>query len=283
MAEQSLTDYFAEVEAWRQEMDAQMRSPVPGGWLAIVGMYPLEEGQNTIGTAPGSDVLLPAGGAPEHLGVVDFKDNHGTLTVITDEVVTVDGVAVREAKLRNYYEPGGMSVVRVRDVRFGIMQWASDPYNIRVWDANAPKRLNFVGRAWYPIDTRYRVKGKLTRFPGQHHLTVTHTGGDTQTLVGIGTVDFEMFGRSYRFDAAASEKGPEYVWLLMRDTTAGKTTYGAGRFMMALTDEDGSVDMDFNKFYQPPCAFCDYTTCPTPPRTNVFDFPIEAGERYPTT
>ena len=63
MAEQSLTDYFAEVEAWRREMDAQMRSPGPGGWLAIVGMYPLEEGSNTIGTPPASAKIDPMFGA----------------------------------------------------------------------------------------------------------------------------------------------------------------------------------------------------------------------------
>src|SRR5689334_18658552 len=155
-------DYIAQIEAWRQDMDAQMRAPGPGGWLAIVGMYPLKEGENTIGSASDSDVLLPPNAAPDRLGIVDFDGQHGTLHVTTDETVTVDDVPTRTAKLRNHYEEGGMSLVRVGDVRFGIMQWASDPYNIRVWDANAPKRLKFTGRVWYPIDPKYRVTGKFT-------------------------------------------------------------------------------------------------------------------------
>ncbi len=279
--EQTAADYVAEVEAWRHDMDEQLRAPGPGGWLAIVGMYPLNEGENTIGCAVGSDVLLPVGSAPEHVGIVDFHGEHGTLHVTTDEIVTVDDVPVHTAKLRNYYEPGGMSVIRIRDVRFGVMQWASDPYNIRVWDANSPKRLNFTGRVWYPIDTKYRVTGRFSPYGDIKNMRVEHTGGETQILKNIGFVEFEMFGQSFHFEAAASEKGSDYVWLLMRDGTTGKSTYGAGRFMMAPLSADNSVDLDFNKFYHPPCAFCEFTTCPMPPRGNVLPFPIEAGEHFP--
>lgn len=279
--QQSMSNYVAEVEDWRRDMDAQLRALGPGGWLAIVGMYPLKEGENTIGSAPNSDVQLPVGAAPDLVGIVDFHDQHGTLHVSTHEVVMVDDVPVKTAKLRNYYEEGGMSVMRVRDVRFGIMQWASDPYNIRVWDANSPKRLNFPGRFWYPIDPKYRVVGQFSPYSDTKNMTVNHTGGETQELKNIGYVEFELFGQSFHFEAAASEKGPDYVWLLMRDKTTGKSTYGAGRFMMASLGADNTVDIDFNKFYHPPCAFCEFTTCPMPPRGNVLPFAIEAGERFP--
>ncbi len=274
-------DYIRGVEAWREDMDAQMRSPEPGGWLAIVGMYPLKQGLNTVGSASNSDVILPEG-LPEQLGAIDFQGTHGTLKVTTNELVTVDGLELKEAKLRNHYEAGGMSVVKIRGVSFGIMQWASDPYNVRVWDASSPKRLNFKGRAWFPIDPKYCVSGKFTPYEYERDMTVVHTGGETQELVNIGFVDFDLLGQAFRFEAAASELGSDYVWLLMRDLTSGKTTYGAGRFMMAALAADNTVDLDFNKFYHPPCAFCDYTTCPMPPRGNVFPFAIEAGECFPS-
>jgi uncharacterized protein len=277
---EDLESYIASIETWRQDMDTQMRAPGPGGWLAIVGMYPLKEGINTVGSAPESDVLLPAG-TPARLGLVDFHDQHGTLTVTTDEMVTVDDMPTKYAKLRNYYEPGGMSVVKIQGVSFGIMQWASDPYNIRVWDANSPNRLNFQGRTWFPIDPKYRTFGHFKPYPNVKEMTVDHTGGQTQELINIGQVKFELLGQSFVFEAATSEKGPDYVWLLMRDATSGKSTYGAGRFMMASLLADNRVDLDFNKFYHPPCAFCDFTTCPMPPRSNMFPFAIEAGERYP--
>lgn len=276
------SDYHAEVEAWRADMDAQMRAPGPPGWLAIVGMYPLKDGRNRIGAAPDSDVRLPAHGSPDEVAIVDFDGVHGRLAVTTDETVTVDGEPVREATLRNMYEPGGMSVVRVRDVSFGIMQWGSDPYNIRVWDADSPKRLNFGGRAWFPIDPKVRVQGRFHPLERFEALTVTHTGGDPQVLTKVGTVAFSLNGHDFAFEAASSELGRDHVWLLMRDGTSGSSTYGAGRFMQAPLTGDGGVDIDFNKFYQPPCAFCDYTTCPMPPLGNVLPFPVEAGERFPT-
>ncbi len=280
MALKNDSDYTAQIETWRQEMDVQMQAPGPGGWLAIVGMYPLKEGINTLGSAPDSDVILPTH-TPKRLGTIDFHEQHGTLTVTTDDPVLVDGIETKQAKLRNHYEPGGMSVVQVQQVSFGIMQWASDPYNIRVWDANSPKRLHFTGRVWFPIDPSYRVQGRFKPYPNHKQMTVDHTGGQTQELINIGQVEFELQGQSFCFEAAASEKGSDYVWLLMRDATSGKSTYGAGRFMMAPFVGDNIIELDFNKFYHPPCAFCDFTTCPMPPRSNVFPFAIEAGERYP--
>lgn len=273
------SDYQAKVAAWRQGMDTQMRSPGPGGWLAIVGMYPLKQGANTIGSAVENDVLLPLD-APEQLGVLEFQGVRGTLTVTTDELVTVDDVATKHTVLRNYYEPGGMSVVKVRDVCFGIMQWASDPYNIRVWDANSPKRLNFTGRTWFPVNAQYRVTGTFTPYEEVRDMTVTHTGGDMQILKSPGIVEFSLLKQSFRFEAATSEKGADYVWLLARDATNGHSTYGAGRFLMAPLSSNGTVDLDFNTFYHPPCAFCDFTTCPMPPKGNTFPFKLEAGERF---
>jgi uncharacterized protein len=161
------------------------------------------------------------------------------------------------------------------------MQWASDPYNIRVWDANSPKRLNFSGRVWFPVDSKYRVTGKFTPHEHVRDMTVTHTGGDMQVLKSPGMVEFTLLGESFRFEAATSEKGADYVWLLARDSTNGQSTYGAGRFLMAPLASDGSVELDFNTFYHPPCAFCDFTTCPMPPKSNMFPFALEAGERYP--
>ncbi len=280
-ADSERSQYSKEIESWRQQMNDQMCSPEPWGWLAIVGMYPLKEGRNTIGSAQDSDILLPANQAPETLGYIDFQTPHGELFVTTNEKVSVDKLELKQVKLRNHYEAGGMSVVQVRDISFGIMQWASDPYNIRVWDANSPKRMNFKGRNWFPIDEKYRVQGKFNSFDSHLKTTVNHTGGETQELISIGTVDFKLFGQSFHFEAMASELGKDFLWLLMRDETSGKSTYGAGRFMMAALASDGTVDIDFNTFYQPPCAFSDYTTCPMPPLNNRLPFAIEAGERFP--
>jgi uncharacterized protein len=111
-------------------------------------------------------------------------------------------------------------------------------------------------RVWFPVDSKYRVKGNFTPYDQVRDMTVTHTGGDMQILKSPGTVEFTLLGQPFRFEAATSEKGADYVWLLARDSTNGYSTY------------------------HPPCAFCDFTTCPTPPKGNVFPFGLEAGERF---
>ena len=66
---------------------------------------------------------------------------------------------------------------------------------------------------------------------------------------------------------------------VFKDATSGKTTYGGGRFLYAALPKDGKVVLDFNRAYNPPCAFTPYATCPLPPPRNRLTVPIEAGEK----
>ena len=68
-------------------------------------------------------------------------------------------------------------------------------------------------------------------------------------------------------------------FLVIADETTGLETYGAGRFMYAAADSTGRVILDFNRAYNPPCAFSPFATCPMPPRENMLPVAIEAGEK----
>jgi hypothetical protein len=275
------SSYTQAIEEWRREMDAQLRAPGPWGWLAIVGMYPLKTGKNTIGSSPRCDVRLPEGKAPEQLGTLAFDGQHGKLKITAKEPVTVDGVEVRSAALRNHYEPGGMSVVKVRNLSFGIMRSASDPYNIRVWDADSPKRLNFPGRAWYPINPTWRVEGEFMPHPVAYPLALQPDSAHLPELMHIGNVHFAFRDVKYQFAAMRSELGRKYLWLQLRDFTNKATTYAGGRYLQAPLLPENRVDVDFNRLYHPPAAFSEFVTSPVPPAFNRFLLPVEAGERYP--
>lgn len=67
--------------------------------------------------------------------------------------------------------------------------------------------------------------------------------------------------------------------LVFGDETNGDTSYGVGRFLRVLPDEDGTITLDFNRAYLPPCAFSNFFNCPMPPRQNRFAVRVEAGER----
>jgi uncharacterized protein (DUF1684 family) len=94
-----------------------------------------------------------------------------------------------------------------------------------------------------------------------------------------GAVVFSIGGQEYRLDAV-EEEGEEDLFLIFGDRTNGTATYGAGRFLYApRPGPDGKTVVDFNKAYNPPCAFTAYATCPLPPPQNRLSVAVTAGEK----
>jgi uncharacterized protein (DUF1684 family) len=94
-----------------------------------------------------------------------------------------------------------------------------------------------------------------------------------------GAIVFEHGGTQYRLDAIL-EEGADKLFMIFSDSTSGKETYGAGRYLyISMPDAQGSVFIDFNKAYNPPCAFTSYATCPLPPPQNKLKVFIDAGEK----
>ena len=101
-------------------------------------------------------------------------------------------------------------------------------------------------------------------------------GLTTETPFG-GILHFEIAGKKYQLDATLEE---EDLFIVFADETSGITTYGGGRFLYAKKPLEGNkVILDFNKAYNPPCAFTDFATCPLPPDQNKLPLEINAGEK----
>ena len=264
--------YEADILAWRQRSEEQLRAE--NGWLTLTGLYWLHEGENTVGSDPAADVLLPES-APQYLGSIDFHDGAATLRVKTETAVTIEDTAVQTAVLRDDYDPQGLTRVVVGAVNFHVIKRA-DQYGIRVRDNQNPARQSFVGRRWFAIDPAYRVSGVFTRYPEPCAV-------ETGTVVGIdipmqcpGYVTFALSGKNVRLEAFSGHDERE-IWFVFRETSP--LTYRAGRFLYATVNDDGSVILDFNKAYNPPCAFTPYATCPLPPKANILPFPSEVCEQ----
>ncbi len=100
--------------------------------------------------------------------------------------------------------------------------------------------------------------------------------GQVQDTPSPGYVEFEISGQKLRLTPV--EESPGELSFIFRDLTSGKETYGSGRFLDTALGKDGEVVLDFNKAYNPPCAFTPYATCPLPPKENRLAVRIEAGE-----
>jgi uncharacterized protein (DUF1684 family) len=90
-------------------------------------------------------------------------------------------------------------------------------------------------------------------------------------------VTFSLGGKEYRLDA--EDNGDGTLFIVFRDLTSKTETYQASRFLDTDAPKDGSVELDFNKAYNPPCAYNPYTTCPLPSPGNRLQVEIPAGEK----
>jgi uncharacterized protein (DUF1684 family) len=115
------------------------------------------------------------------------------------------------------------------------------------------------------------------------YMRVEDVTGGRQELASPGTLIFENGGQEHRLQVV-EEPDEQDFFVIFRDQTAGKSTYGSGRFLYVPRPGPGPdkrVVIDFNRAYTPPCGFTPFATCPLPPRQNWLPFPMEAGERKP--
>ena len=265
------TDYRASIEQWRQQREASLRSE--DGWLTVAGLFWLEEGENAVGSAPGSAVLLPADAAPARAGVIDFRGGRAIFTAAPGVEARLNGKPVRSAELHSDAE-GQPDVLEIGRLKLLLIKRGTR-YAIRMRDPESALRKNFRGLKWFPIQEEWRIEARYVPVPGPRKLVLETIVGTTEEMESAGFVEFEREGKTWRLEAARSG---ERLFIVFRDATAGKTTYAAGRFLYADAPRDGRVVLDFNRAINPPCAYTPYTTCPLPPPQNRLPIAIPAGE-----
>jgi uncharacterized protein (DUF1684 family) len=251
------SNYPAEIAAWRSDREARLKAE--DGWLSLAGLFWLHPGDNPFGKDPAGEIVLPDG--PAHAGI--FHLQKGTVTV------TLAG-ATREVK------PDSDDIVKVGRVRLLVIKRA-DRYGIRMKDPESQARREFQGIASYPADESYRVIARWVADP--RRIPILNIIGQTEESESPGYAVFQLQGREFTLHPILEEPGAKELFYIFKDETAGKETYPAGRFFYSDMPKDGRVILDFNKAYNPPCAFTPYATCPLPPPENRLTVRIEAGEK----
>jgi uncharacterized protein (DUF1684 family) len=261
-----------EVEAWQKTRDARLRAD--GGWLTLAGLFWLKPGANQFGADARSDIVLPGPSAPAHAGVL-VLDPQGRVSV----AVTLAGKPIIKTALRS--DAGGHEpdVLTLGPLTLQVIQ-RQGRMAIRLKNNDSPIRRQFAGLHYYPVNPRYRVVARFVAHATPTLITVPNVLGLAEPAPSPGYAEFTLDGKTFRLDPVI-EPGEPQLFFIFRDRTAGKTTYGSGRFLYADPPQDGRIVLDFNKAYTPPCAFTPYATCPLPPDQNRLPIPIEAGELDP--
>jgi uncharacterized protein (DUF1684 family) len=159
-------------------------------------------------------------------------------------------------------------------------------YIVRVWDAANDRAESFDRISAYEYDPAWVVTGTFTATDPGRVIGIRHTadGDRTHDQVLPGDIDVVIAGESLRLvafvdDAAEAWHPTSRLKLVFRDLTTGDTTYDVGRFLEVRPNADGSVVLDFNRAYIPPCAFSDFFNCPMPPPENRLVLAVTAGEK----
>jgi uncharacterized protein (DUF1684 family) len=269
--------YQAEIEEWRAERLARLTAD--DGWLTLSGLYWLEPGRNTFGSAPGNTVVVPDPTVPGEAGILALGDDGDVIVSVPDgSSVTINGEALGTERLKTDAD-GKPDVIFAGRAQFYIIK-RGDKLGARVKDPEAPTRLAFAGIDHFPINPAYRVEATLEPYDELREVAIPTVLGQDSTMLAPGVLRFTLNGTEMTLEPYVGSADAESYFLIFRDGTSAVTTYGAGRFLSADAAKDGTTTLDFNLAYNPPCAFTPYATCPLPPPQNWLSAPIEAGEKY---
>jgi uncharacterized protein (DUF1684 family) len=269
-------DHLQEVESWRRGRVERLTSP--GGYLTLVGLTWLEPGPNRFGSAPDNEVRLPEGAAPAHVGTFFLEGDRVRVQAEAGAELTLDGEPVAERELTKDID-GEPDILQVRDLKLYVIQRA-DAIGVRVKDPNSVARREFRGIEYFPVDSSYRMRVPLQRYEPPREMVIPSALGPPQVYTALGEIELEHGGERWTM-VPVTEGGldGQEMFFIFGDLTNGVETFGWGRFLYGTLHEDDTISLDFNRAYNPPCAFSPHSTCPLPPPENRLAVRIEAGER----
>jgi uncharacterized protein len=266
-------EYENEILQWRaKKHDELVRE---NGWMALAGLFWLNPGRNLVGSNPMCEITLPER-APTFLGIIELKGKTARLQVAEGVQVQVNGKLAQRAILKSSQE-AKPSFITWNNMRMVLHEHAGK-YAIRIWDNQRRQRFTIPLLRWFPINKRFRINARYTRYPEPKVSDQPDTFGETVEDRLDGFVTFKFEDKTYKLDV--TEVKDHKLFIKLRDLTSSKETYPPSRYYYTKPVKDGKVILDFNYAYSPPCAFTEYATCIFAPQQNYLPFRVEAGETY---
>jgi uncharacterized protein (DUF1684 family) len=266
--------YKAEVEEWYQKRLTELKGD--NGWLNLAGLFWLKEGVNTFGSDESNDLVFPKGKIAAKAGFFLVKNRVVQLNGLPGVEVLDRGTPIKEKVI---FHPDS---TKNSLLSHGSLQWfiikRDDQVGIRLRDLESKSIEEFTGIERYEVNAEWRVEATLEIPAEPRKIDITNVLGQTTAQTSPGTLVFKLKEKEYRLDAL--EGGKDELFIILGDVTNETETYPAGRYLyIKIPDGNGRTTIDFNKAYNPPCAFTPFATCPLPPAQNVLPIAIQAGEK----
>jgi uncharacterized protein (DUF1684 family) len=261
-----LSNHQKEVTEWFDKRVADLKGH--DGWLNLAGLFWLKNGINSFGSDSTNDIVFPSG---------KISDKAGYFFVKEKQVIMMPTPASGLKETVVYHSDSTKQTTVVHNSLEWFIIRRDDKLGVRLRDLENENVKDFEGIERFPVDYSWSIGAKFEPAKDGETIDITNVVGQTTATPLAGTCVFDVDGKEQRL--AATREGDK-LFIVFGDASNGKETYGAGRFIyVALPDATGNVRIDFNKSYNPPCAFTTFATCPLPPKQNVLSVTIAAGEK----
>jgi uncharacterized protein (DUF1684 family) len=257
----------------------------PTGWATVLGLWWVEPGEISVGSDSSNKVILPRDHSPARVGSLFITKDSTWFVVAKGVKATVDSQPVTSVRMHSDLEPkytllrsGSLMIYYlVREDR-GVWKHA-----LRIKDTASVARAAAEPFRYFPTDIKWRVQAKFVKSPKPDSLNIISVLGTETRMSHEGDLQFAIDGTKYSLMAIREpEDHGQNLFLMFTDSTSRKETYPATRYLYVTPpDSLGRAIIDFNKAYNPPCAFTKFATCPFPPKGNHIPIRIEGGEWNP--
>lgn len=274
---QDLIKYKKEIFEWDKNRIERLKSK--NGWLNLVGLYWLKEGENSFGSSKNNDIVFPQNTCPDSLGTfilhnkqvyINVKHNNKVL-IDSKKINSKDTIELLSDKKKN------KSLINYKSLQWYIIERNNKiGVRLRNFKNDNITKLKTINR--YPVQLKWKVKAQYIEFKNPETIKVPNVLGEAEMDTVFGKFIFEIDNKHYEL-TPLEEK--DYYFIIFGDLTNGTETYGAGRFLYVPKGKKKDIILDFNKAYNPPCVFTEYATCPIPPKVNKLNVKISAGEKIP--
>ena len=269
-----LAVYNAEIEIWHQKRIEELKGPK--GWLNLAGLFWLADGPNTFGSDSSNDVVFPREKIPARGGIITVRHDVVTIDPAPGVTITSAGKPVSHAII--FHQDSATTPL----LEYGKLQWfiikRDTKFGVRLRDFASDALQKFERIDRYPVDVAWRIVAAFRKSEPNKTVDITNVLGQTSPEPLLGTLVFSINGKEHSLDAFEGDDGGYFI--IFGDATNARITYGAGRYLaVQKEDETGKTIIDFNKAYNPPCAFTAFATCPLPPKQDVLNIEITAGEK----
>ena len=272
-AQVSKRAYKKEIELWDGKRIDALKAA--NGWVNLAGLFWLKEGNNSFGSDSTSDIIFSHPDFPIRLGIFVVSSNRV-------DWITAEGndVMLKDKHIQNltvfHTDSASNPSLSYKSFKWNIIK-RENKIGIRFRDLNSPalNALTHINR--YSIDPKWNIKAVFE--PSLYStIAITNVLGQTTQQQSPGKLRFSINNVSYTLDVL--DEGAGDLFVIFGDNTNGLETYDTGRFMyVTRPDQNGNTFIDFNKAYNPPCAFTTFATCPIPPKQNILPIDISAGEK----